>query len=745
MDGDGDLDALAVNDSWHQPNRLFLNDGTGHFVEAPNQFPQALVTADLVLGDVDGDGDLDAFVGLFLLLNDGSGNFAFYPGFAFFNGSQVLSAALGDIDSDGDLDFVLGSREQNRVIRNDGTTPDGALVLSEAPLPVDRDYTTAVALGDVDGDGDLDALMGNQYAEDRLYLNDGAGNFTDGPVRLPANPERTTSIALGDIDADGDLDALLGVYGGQLPSARLYLNDGSGAFTHATGQLAEPAGWAFSFAFGDLDGDADLDVLVGHEGCWSSCQRDQNHVYFNDGAGSFTNGTSRVPQFEGGGSAVASGDVDGDGDRDLVVGSWQSGYYSGQDRLLLNDGTGHFTDGTERLPVDTDWTWDLALCDLDGDGDLDLVAANVGSNRLYLNDGAGHFTDASNRLPAHSDTSRACICVDVDGDGDHDLVFGNDNQQNRLYLNDGAGMFTDASSSLPQLSARTHALAAADLDGDGDVDLVAANRGPDRVYANDGTGNFTVSQTTPSTSSYALALGDVDGDGDQDLLTVGDSSMQRLYLNDGAGQFQDASSQLPPGMPYGRAVALGDVDGDGDLDAVIGNTGDTHVINPPDMQNQLYRNDGSGNFTDATAELPAFLDWTSALVLDDLDGDEDLDLYIAGDSNELFFNVTRQIAWRSLPRFGLPPVIDLYGGANQGWILVAALARANVVLPPLGTIGLDPQAILGFTTGTLDSDGRAAVTLPAPIDLGSGLTVHLQAVVDLAAPRLTNVETLEFQ
>lgn len=148
-----------------------------------------------------------------------------------------------------------------------------------------------------------------------------------------------------------------------------------------------------------------------------------------------------LPKDSGSTEAVASGDVDGDGDRDLVLGSF------GQNRLYLNDGQGRFTDVTAtRMPTAGDTTSAAALGDIDGDGDLDMVIGNHGPNRLYLNDGKGSFSDVTAaRMPADTDPTSSVALGDVDGDGDLDLVFGSTyvcvvypfcvGQQNRLYLN----------------------------------------------------------------------------------------------------------------------------------------------------------------------------------------------------------------------------------------------------------------------------------------------------------------------
>ena len=251
--------------------------------------------------------------------------------------------------------------------------------LGKRHLPMDSDSTQAVAYGDVDGDGDLDLVIGNGYHQNRLYLNNGTGTFTDATAsRMPVDNDFTSSMALGDVDGDGDLDLVIG--NGGFSSGhqnRLYLNNGTGTFTDATASRMPVDGdYTYSVALGDVDGDGDLDLVIGNGG-------QQNRLYLNNGTGTFTDATaSRMPVDNDTTLSVALGDVDSDGDLDMVLGNW-----SQQNRLYVNNGTGTFTDATaSRMPVADDMTNAVALGDVDGDGDLDLVIGNWSQQTLlYMN------------------------------------------------------------------------------------------------------------------------------------------------------------------------------------------------------------------------------------------------------------------------------------------------------------------------------------------------------------------------
>ena len=406
--------------------------------------------------------------------------------------------------------------------------------LGKRGLPAGRASTRSTVLGDVDRDGDLDLVVGNWYQQSRLYLNNGTGTFTDATAtRMPVGNHPTSSLALGDVDRDGDLELVLGNYYQQ---DLLYLNNGTGTFTDATAsRMPIASDYTTSLALGDVDRDGDFDLVVGNQG-------QQSRLYLNHGTGTFADATaSRIPVGVLNTYPLALGDVDGDGDLDLVVGNWQQ-----QNCLYLNHGTGVFSDATpSRMPVGNYPTTSLALGDVDLDGDLDLVVGlRWGGSLLYLNNGTGTFTNATaSRMPVSNANASSLALGDVDGDGDPDLVVGNRWGQILLYLNSGTGTFTDATTSrMPVGNYATTSLALGDVDGDGDLDLVVGNGGlsgsQSRLYLNTGTGTFTdATASRMPVGNYgttSLALGDVDRDGDLDMV-LGNGSIlgrqSRLFLN----------------------------------------------------------------------------------------------------------------------------------------------------------------------------------------------------------------------
>ncbi len=326
-----------------------------------------------------------------------------------------------------------------------------------------KSTSTHVELGDFDSDGDLDAMVTNQKRPNTVWLNDGTGQFTDSGQRLGEADSRR--FALADLDNDDDLDAFICNYQGQ-PN-RVWLNDGNGSFESNGQELGKSN--SRDVALRDLDGDGDIDAFVVNKG-------QPNTVWMNDGAGNFSDSGQALGEYDSRG--LDAGDLDGDGDIDVFVVNGGDDFTADPNRVWLNQGDGTFRDSGHEYG--SNWSLNVALGDLDGDGDLDAFVANtIGrqANTIWLNEGSGRFFDSGQRLGEFY--SQNVLLRDLDNDGDLDAFVSN-YQANLVWLNDGHAVFKE---SFYPGGESTMTTALADFDGDGNLDafMTKAGRVPNRV------------------------------------------------------------------------------------------------------------------------------------------------------------------------------------------------------------------------------------------------------------------------
>lgn len=269
--------------------------------------------------------------------------------------------------------------------------------------------------------------------------------WRDASASLPPRqaPGHSMAAQAADIDRDGDLDLVVAM---EFRANRLLLNDGRGRFTDASARLPRQARDSEEVALADYDGDGDLDIAIANEDDL------RPELYLQQADGNFSQADDRLP-IRVKANAVVAFDADGDGDTDLFFGGNQVSV------LVLNDGRGTFTDvSRDWLPDTSAATQDVAVGDVDGDGDPDLLLGNEDRNQLYLYDSParryrlappGHL-----ERPAAPEETRDAELVDLDGDGDLDIVFANVTMFNqsavagaRVMLNAGGGYFVNAPAS----------------------------------------------------------------------------------------------------------------------------------------------------------------------------------------------------------------------------------------------------------------------------------------------------------
>ena len=482
-------------------------------------------------GDVDGDGDQDLVVGV------KDGTLKYYRRnaagaatlFTELTGSdnpldgidvgEISDPAFADLDGDGDQDLVVG--ESNGTLKYYRQETSGFTERTGVHNPfnsIDVGTYSIPAFADINEDGKTDLVVGKANGRLNYYLNESTNStivFT--PKTGGENPFRSIYVGgshsiptFADVDGDGDLDLVVGRAAGTL---HYYLNKSSESTIIFTGKSGNnnpfndiDVGNYSAPAFADLDGDDELDLVVGEKDGILN-------YYLNESTDSdtiFTEQTNRVNFFStidvGSHSAPTFADINEDSKLDLVIGESLGilNYY-------LNESSGSTIVFTEKTNsenpfdgINVGYNSTPAFADINGDGKQDmLVGESYGDLNYYLNESSGNaitFTPKTgnqnpfNSIDAEAGSSPAFI--DLDGDGDLDLVVGEQDGILNYYSNDSTFIQKTGNQNpfngidVGSRSAPTFA----DIDGDGDIDLV--------VGEYDGNLNYYLNESTESTTVF---------------------------------------------------------------------------------------------------------------------------------------------------------------------------------------------------------------------------------------------------
>ncbi|MCA1909286.1 MAG: cadherin-like domain-containing protein [Magnetospirillum sp.] len=681
--------------------------------DVPYTFTQAQLLANA--SDVEGDSlsitSITPSIGT--VTNNGGGNYTLTLPQDYF-GTVTFSYTI----SDGNSGTVAGTATTTIEDAPDlGLQAGGISFTYEESTTVSGDNYNAVA--DVNGDGLLDIIISNGTNGVVVGLNQGVASGGSSLFSYSTVASDNGYFSLGDLDGDGSLDLVVkNTVSDQLD---VFLNDGTGNFTLSDSVPRSYAGQSTIF---DVNGDGHQDVVF--------LRNSATEVFLGNGTGTF--GTTPDQTVATIGTSITTGDIDGDGDTDVVLGVWNG------DTVIVENVNGVLTVGATldnhgtSVPAQAGSMLGGGLVDLDNDGDLDLFAANrYVEGYWFENDGTGNFT--RHLVDSAIEERNNVIAADFDGDGDTDVLISAYNNLH-LWRNDGGGTFTDviAGSGLPT-NLYTWG-SAGDLDGDGDIDVVLQNTSANltAVYSNNLVTSSAFSEGGGAVSVFPTLTV---SDSDSATLT---GAVVMIAANFGPGDVLSYTSYGGIGGSYDAMTGTLTLTGSAslaDYQSVLRSVQFSNATTTMGAGNRLvsaYVTDGTNSSTPITQLITVTLDATlnTSAGTDTLDGGDGANVYVvgvgefvAGDSIA-DTGPTNQVDILSLAAAG---TFDLSVGAVTGIerLQMSAAGGNSVVLGG----GADPQQFTSIVGGT-GADSIALANTSSTLDL-TGVSISSVETISTGA------------
>jgi hypothetical protein len=730
---------------------VLISNGDGTFATAVNYpvWPQSLQGG--LLTDVDGDGKLDVLAfdnqtpaNVLVMLGSGTGTFATATSPGTLTTSAPSGMIFADFNGDGKIDFAARTESNQLQV----TLASGAGLYANAPVSLatpDSQYGACNSeSGDLNGDGKPEIVSFNcEQNTITIYVNNGDGTFATG-VYYNNNSDQYQRIsdgAIADMNGDGKNDIV--AINDDAGDVSVFLGHGDGSVTVEPPSYAV-GGYAWNTPLiGDFNGDGIADVVESDD--------NYNLVYLQGyGDATFRAApTYTLPNsFDQGAYSysVATGDFNGDGIPDVVVGQVGNSGSTGV-TVYLGKGDGTFYPG-DSYGTATDMSF-VAVADFNGDGKADIAAIDRDNDvvQIFLGNGDGTFSIGAAYPTSSAEGSGAqeLVVGDFNKDGKMDLAVANSNSGDvGVLLGHGDGTFAGAVS-YPITGYYAYDIATADLNGDGYLDLAvtAYSDGPaavgillsnSEVPGTFGTAQFVAVNGEPQN----IALGDLNKDGKIDMsVTEGKgatfSGQIEIFLNDGTGTFPTAPTAYPAstfggvtGDSYPLDIQMFDMNGDGNLDLVYVNDDYGTVA--------VALGNGDGTIA-APVEFPT-TEYVEGLALADVNGDGAVDV-LTGEDEAGGFSVMLNANGTGTSgnyTFGAPaPSATVAAGASATYVLNLAGLNGYTgtitftcgELPTGATCSFNPASVVSTgnmpltTTLTITTTAAATASLMRPARPGS--------------------------
>ena len=628
VNGDGKPDLLTANENTNTAGVL-LGNGNGTFGTVTsygtgtNSGPRSIAVA-----DVNGDGRPDLLTANFttrtagVLLGNGNGTFGTVTTYGTGTNSNPTGIAVADVNGDGKPDLLTANFNTSTagVLLGTGTGTFGAVTAYSTGT---NSRSSSIAVADVNSDGKPDLLTANPGSDTAgVLLGTGTGTFGTVTTYSTGTGSQPYGIAVADVNSDGRLDLLSANYSSS--TAGVLLGTGTGTFGAVTAYSTGTNSNLYNLAVADVNGDGRPDLLT------ANSRSNAAGVLLNTTPVATPRIFMPVVTYSTGANGspygIAVADVNGDGRPDLLT----ANYGTNSAGVQLGTGTGTFGAVTSYSTGANSYPFSIAVADVNGDGRPDLLTTNVGSSSagVLLGTGTGTFGAVTSYSIGANSSPHSIAVADVNGDGQPDLLTANSNNNSAgVLLGTGTGTFGAVTNYSTGANSHPVSIAVADVNGDGRPDLLTANSNNNSagVLLGMGTGTFgavTSYSTGAGSQPVGMAVTDVNGDGQPDLLTANSSSSTAgVLLGTGTGTFGAVTtySTGTGSQPYGIAVA--DVNGDGRPDLLTANyAGSTAGV---------LLGTGAGTFGTVTSYSTGASSSPFAIAVADVNGDGQPDLLMA--------------------------------------------------------------------------------------------------------------------
>ena len=623
FNNDGRLDIAVANCDkdnvgliFGYSDRLFLQERS---YAISMKFPPKSIAA----CDFNNDGQLDFAVAihgenkLSILLGYGGGEFSTKTTYFISNESDPYSIVAQDFNNDGRKDIVIANYHTNNIVVFLGNGA-GDFATQMTCSTGNNSSPTAVVAADFNNDGRPDIAVAN-YQGDNLgiFLGSGSGEFLPQMSFSTGTDSGPHAIVASDFNSDGLLDVAVVNY--RANNVGILLGQGKGRFsspiTYFTGSHSGP----YALATGDLNNDGQLDIVV------ANYRADNVGVFFGYGSGMFSSQTTYSTGDGSHPSSVIIADLNNDGPLDVAV----TNYGTNNVGLLLGYGNGQFSAQTTYYTGNDSGPVAIIASDLNRDGRLDMTVANYGTKELniFLGFGSLELSPQTKYFIDENSQSRSIAIGDLNNDGRLDITVTNTKGDNvGVFLGYGNGQFAPQTTYFTGKLSGPDLLIVTDWNNDGDMDIVVANRieGKIVLLSGQGSGDFPsiIYPSNDSLCSMLVAAGNFNNDGHLDIVAANYNAHNLgVLLGHGNGTFKSPLALSTGNSSFPISIAVGDFDNDHQLDIAVANYGTSNI--------GVFLGYGNGTFRSLLVFSTGIGSCPRSLAVGDFNNEEGYDIVVA--------------------------------------------------------------------------------------------------------------------